>query len=565
MQALAQRRIARADAARQQERTRRQRLHELLHAAEQALPEGQLQAARSAVDEMKLLRTLAGILPKPTLQRLNLVTQRLVELERWEEFGQQHARVQLCDRAEAMPAQSLEVARLAAEVRKLRDEWKALDKQHPGCPKSLWERFDRACETAYAPAAAHFAQQAALKKEARGRRKEFIAEVAVRASAAVGESPDWRELGNWLRTTERTWREGKLGSVDPADWKALDKKLQAAMAPVRQALAAARSQARLARQALIKEAAALAPKAHERGAPSRVKAIQARWQEQAKSLPLEQRDERALWEKFRAACNAVFEARDATRKEEDVRRQEMRRALEGICAQLEGLSRDTESDEPAIRRTLRELQEQWKTRSAELSRGDASLRELENRFNRARSAAEGALSSRAVSKTAAEWKSLADKERICRELDQLLAVGVDPSSPLSAGALEKWAGLAPLPERWEQALAARRDAALQALADGGSAAAYGARVQKSADARRMWLVEIELALELPTPPELQEERRALQVRQLRERFKRDAGAAPETPEAMLFKWCAQPGGTSELDQQRMDRIFARAAQGKVRL
>ena len=195
---------------------------------------------------MKLLRTLAGILPKPTLQRLHLVTQRLVELERWEKFGQQHARVQLCDRAEALPAQSLDVARLAAEVRKLRDEWKALDRQHPGCPKSLWERFDRACETAYAPAAAHFAQQAALKKEARGRRKEFIAEIAARASAALGE-----RTGANLKLAANRRADLARGQPanDPADWKALDKKLQAPY-PV-QALAAARSQARLGRQALI--------------------------------------------------------------------------------------------------------------------------------------------------------------------------------------------------------------------------------------------------------------------------------------------------------------------------
>ena len=39
----------------------------------------------------------------------------------------------------------------------------------------MWERFDRACAKAYAPAARYFAQQAALQKEARRQREEFIA------------------------------------------------------------------------------------------------------------------------------------------------------------------------------------------------------------------------------------------------------------------------------------------------------------------------------------------------------------------------------------------------------
>ncbi len=74
---------------------------------------------------------------------------------------------------------------------------------------------------------------------------------------------------------------------------------------------------RRAALALIEEATALAAKAIERDAPAQVKAIQARWQAQAKELTLAQRDERALWEQFRAACDAVFEAREAKRKQED--------------------------------------------------------------------------------------------------------------------------------------------------------------------------------------------------------------------------------------------------------
>ena len=89
----------------------------------------------------------------------------------------------------------------------------------------------------------------------------------------------------------------------------------------------------------------------DREAPSLVKAIQARWQEHSKANPLAQRDERALWERFRAACDAVFEARHAKRKEEDGRKTEGRRALEDTCAQLEQLAqRDRQGREGSARR-----------------------------------------------------------------------------------------------------------------------------------------------------------------------------------------------------------------------
>ncbi len=356
-----QRRLAQIHAAEGEANAARQQVHSLLHAAEQALAAGQLQAARAAADEIRTRKPHAGLLPKPTAQRLSRLVQQLTELERWESFGQQHARNQLCERAEAAMTTALDPPRLAAEVKKLRDEWKALDQQHAGVPKALWERFDRACEKAYAPAARHFAEMAARARESRKRRDEFIALAAAHAPTLLAEPRDWRAIEHWLRETDRTWRDGDLGSVEPRAWKGFDARLKAALAPLRDALAAARVQAKAERQALIDEAAALAGQAMERDAPSRVKALQAKWQSHARGLALAQRDERTLWEQFRAACDAVFEARQATRKQEDGAKVENRRALEAICAELEQLATATDSDDNAIRRGLRDLEAQWRT------------------------------------------------------------------------------------------------------------------------------------------------------------------------------------------------------------
>ena len=329
---IEQRRLAQIRAAEQEIHAARQQVHTLLHTAEQALAAGQLQTARAAADEIRTRRPGAGLLPKPTLQRLSRLTQQLKELERWESFGQHQARVQLCERAEAAATLTLDAPHLAVEVQKLRNEWNALDQQHAGVPKALWERFDRACEKAYAPAARYFAEQAALQKQARKQREEFIAAAAAHAPTLLVEPRDWRAIERWLRETDRRWRDGDLGSVEPKAWKSLDARLNAALAPLRDALSAARDQAKARRVALIEEATALAAKAMERDAPSQVKAIQARWQAQAKELTLAQRDERALWEQFRAACDAVFEAREAKRKQEDAQARSTRCAGEHLRA-----------------------------------------------------------------------------------------------------------------------------------------------------------------------------------------------------------------------------------------
>jgi hypothetical protein len=549
---IEQRRLAQIRAAEREAHAALHQVHTLLHNAEQSLAAGQLQTARAAADEIRTRRPSGGPLPKPTLQRLSRLMQQLKELEGWESFGQHQARVQLCERAEAATTLTLDAPHLAVEVQKLRNEWSALDQQHAGVvPKALWERFDRACERAYAPAARYFAEQAALQKQVRKQREEFIAAVAAQAPTLLVEPRDWRAIERWLRETDRRWHDGDLGSVDPKAWRSLDARFKAALAALRDAFSAARDQVKARRLALIEEATALAAKALERDAPAQVKAIQAQWRAQAKELMLSQRDERALWEQFRAACDAVFQARDAKRLQEDVLKREARGALENICLQLEQLALATDKQEQDLRRGLRELQEQW-TRGVRTS--DSVLRGLESRFRNAKMAMEAALSARARARETEVWRILAAKERLCDELDRRLCSGEGTADAPAVHA--QWTALTSLPAAWEKAMVGRRDAALRALADEAVAPAHVIRIERGAELRREMLLELELLFSLECPVEFQAQRRALQLKRLRERFQGPATSGANTAGERLIAWCAQPGVADASDRQRCERVFS---------
>jgi len=547
---LEQRRSAVSEAALQESVARKHKLHVVLHAAEQALQGGQLQAARASAEEIRVLRKDAGALPKPTTQRIARLLQQLTELERWESFGQQSARVQLCERAEALESSDPNPTKRAAEVQKIREAWKALDAQYAGVPKLLWQRFDSACEKAYAPAARHFAEQTARNKESRKRREEFIAAAALQAQGLPGDPPDWRKADQWLAATERTWREGELGSVDPGSWKKLDAHLKSALAPLREALSSARNEAKAQRRKLIDEATSIAAQAAERDAPSRVKALQSQWQEASRALPLARRDEQTLWQEFRAACDSVFSAREAKRKEADTRKTDSMKALDDHCAKIEALAQ-SQSPDADIRRELREAQEAWRKLSAEA--GPVPTR-LQSRFSAARTAVEAALANRARSRTTAVWKALEQKEALCERLDRL--VQSDESERTGAAALiEEWNALPPLSSAWEQRMVERRDAAVQALADSEASDDYRERIEEGTELRHERLLELELAIGLETPKELQAERLALQMKKLKDRFKRGATDESKAAGELLLAWCSEPGIASELDRQRAEVAF----------
>jgi hypothetical protein len=87
------------------------------------------------------------------------------------------------------------------------------------------------------------------------------------------------------------------------------------------------------REQLIVEAEALDPS--DRHTLDQLRRLQERWQEQAKALPLERKVEQALWQRFRAACDAIFAKRKESAHAADHERKAHLHAREAICKELE--------------------------------------------------------------------------------------------------------------------------------------------------------------------------------------------------------------------------------------
>jgi hypothetical protein len=217
---------------------------------------------------------------------------------------------------------------------------------------------------------------------------------------------------------------------------------------------------------------------------------------------------------------------------------------------MEQLAHAGETSEQDLRRHARELQEQWKVQGG---RPEPGMPALESRFRNARTAVDAALAARARSREAAVWETLAAKERLCEALDARVRSGGNGAVP------DEWAALPPLPPAWERKLARRRDAALEALANPEATQRHVRLMDGAQATRRDLLLELEMALGLASPAELQPNRLALQVEQLRNRFQNAAKANAPSPAERLVAWCAEPGVAEAADRARFDRILAGAA------
>jgi hypothetical protein len=197
----------------------------------------------------------------------------------------------------------------------------------------------------------------------------------------------------------------------------------------------------------------------------------------------------------------------------------------------------------------------WKTKFGGI---DPALPGTEARFKNAKTAVEAAVSARARSREAALWQTLAAKERLCEELDSLVrsSPGVAEAATRSAAAHERWTALPALSPAWERKMIARRDAALHALSEAPATGAYQTRIEHGVESRQESLLDLELLLGLESPAELQAQRLALQVKQLRERFQGAATISAGTVGERLLAWCAHPGVADARDRGRCERVFS---------
>jgi hypothetical protein len=226
-----------------------------------------------------------------------------------------------------------------------------------------------------------------------------------------------------------------------------------------------------------------------REAAYRVRELQAEWQQQARSLPLERATENALWARFKAATDAVFASRDAAAQARDAEQAALFKAREALIERLAACTGETPAAE--LERTLNEVERAWR-HADELPRAHGGA--MEERYRQARAAARRLLAEREQQRWQAQCDALAAKLALCEEREG----GAD------AGDIEqRWAALPSLPRAWEAALAER------------NGAPQNAAPRSSAEVDEM-LLELEAALEMPATPEQQDARRALKLRALKE-------------------------------------------------
>lgn len=537
------------------ERLRKQKTHaeqrlallpDKLDALANAIDGGGLKEAdplyQSIASAIELIE-LSGLPRKATADayaRLRALAPRLRDLQKWRKWGTDQHRQELCTAMEALVSEDMGLEAMALRLQDMQEEWKGLDKGGSPVNHPLWERFRTASERVYEHCKPYLDAQAAEREASRQQREDVCRELEAFLVQVDWERMDWKKAVRARLQMRQSW--SAMGPVEGRHRKALEKRYRSAMKRLDGHLTKECGNNQAHKRELIARVQALAGEPDLGRAIEETKRLQRQWHT---TVAARQGEENRLWQRFRAACDALFARRKEQHEAYTAELGENLRRREDLCAQAETLAAsDARVDE--LNSALRELESRWRASEA-LSVPRQAAAGLAKRWRTARSLVERCCRERLEEQNRKELDLLAARAALCERLERAQETEAI-AGPEPAAVEVEWRAL---PEQrnpdLQAAIERRFGRALTALKQGGERldALRGAFVA-GGERRAELCLHLEILAGVDSPPELAKERLQFQVTRLTEHM-RDGEKDPlQATSRLLQEWyLCDPAPVSE--------------------
>ena len=328
-----------------QEQDNLRRLHQVCRQVETLAASEQitLKAGDRALSEIRA--ALEGRVPLPTKKDRQEVQSRLEaaravlgprvqelrDADEWQRWANLQVQEELAKKMEALAEEAdLEVA--ARRMRELQGRWKQVALAPRTQGEALWRRFKTAQDAVFARTSAHLSAQNE-ERAANLARKQALCEQA----EALSGSSDWVKTATAIQALQGEWKT--IGPVSRGSEKAIWERFRAACDQFftrrHDDLKKRKDEwsENLARkEALCAQAEALATSTDWEGAAAQCKKLQAEWKQIG---PVRRSKSEAVWQRFRAACDAFF---DRYKHRDQVELQSKAAARADVIRDLEALA-----------------------------------------------------------------------------------------------------------------------------------------------------------------------------------------------------------------------------------
>jgi len=437
---------------------------------------------------------------------LRALAPRVRDLQKWRKWGSDTHREGLCQAMEALETADIPLEAKTLRLHDLQMDWKVLDKGGSPVNHPLWDRFHSAAEKVYACCKPYLDQQALERETARAEREALCEQLEAFLEQVDWERIDWKQALRAEREMRKGW--AAMGEVEGRHRRTLERRFHRAIKRLDDRLSEERSKNQAFKRGLIDQVEALMEEPALDRAIESCKRIQRDW---FTTVPTRQKDENRLWQRFRAACDAVFARRrqkhDALTAELD----ENLKTREAICADAESLA-CSDLDSESLRTELRAIEGRWQnTESMPLPRQGAGA--LNERWRAALKQVRQRQLQILEAQRQASLDLLARQAAVCRDLEQAVEAGEVGAGQITDGEVA-WKSLPKQSDKvLQQSIEARFRMSLEAATNGGDALRDALR--ENAKQRAELCLHLEILAQIESPPEHMQERLAFQVNRLK--------------------------------------------------
>ncbi|MCP1676712.1 hypothetical protein J2T57_003883 [Natronocella acetinitrilica] len=506
-----------------------------------ALDDGDLRRARRLLGRMhKRVEQLPRKARAPFEERLKPLAVRVQELQDWRRFAVLPKQETLCRRMEEIAGTPLEPQEQYDAIQGMREEWKALGGSDSRESRALWERFQKAADTAFEPCRVWFHALHAQREANLEERQRICDQLDTFLQSRPLDELDSKALDEIYGVAREAWRAAS--PVDPQRGRQAKRRFRRAMDAISEELKRRRGGLREEKKRLLEAAHALETMEDLHGAIREAKRLQQIWRDLG---PLPPGEERRRHRELQQACDKVFGRLRGERQHQEQQHTEEQQQVEAQAAALQKILEEN-GEEAQIKQALQELV------SAHGRAADIVRRRLSREVDELRRDARLALAAWQRRRWEDGLNALRDAATKVRAAERAVeGDGELPSAPpgmhgLPEGCVEN------LQARWQTAVAMQRDANRY----------EPARLESAAEQRQRLCVRMEILAGVDSPDADRDLRMSLQVERLSASL---GGGEHDDPtqslERLAHEWYALgpwPADASGQMEQRFWQALSRA-------
>lgn len=343
-----------------------------------AIEEGVTQAAGNCVKEAETLLNEKGVaLPQAVHQHLfrelGTLKKKLYEMRKWARWGAENALQKLCDKAEAL-ADEENNAYIVDQLKQLRLSWDEAARNNRQMAKQLRERFDAACEKAFASVEKERDKNQEYRRFYLNEAREILSLFQQNIDQIDWNNPNWGAIQPLRTQFLEQWNQylnqystGERISFGaplflPRDKRMLEREMQGILAPLNKAIRNAQQVEITRLYALIEELKGLAAEMQDEQADidSILADFKIMKQEFKPKLVLRYRDHRRLMKSYKEVTETLYAHEQSYRSASDEKRSQNAGKKRAVLAEMSAYLNELNGDNLAgFEAKMDHFQEAW--------------------------------------------------------------------------------------------------------------------------------------------------------------------------------------------------------------